>query len=114
MLTDKKGQAEINTSTSGDNIIVPAPSLGHIEIDHLEVMPTGGANTVIIKLAGAGSVVNQSPMQRFEYSFNDNQAYVYDKTTPNSLKLTEATALIINLSAATVVTGFISYRIVGA
>lgn len=114
MLTDKYGQAEINTSSSGDNEIITAPTLGHIEIDHFEIMPTGGANTVIIKLAGASSAANATPMERYEYAFDDNQAYVYDRTTHNSLTLKEATAFIINLSASTKVTGWVSYRIVGA
>lgn len=114
MLTDKRGQAEINTASSGDNTIIAAPSLGHIEIDHLEIMPTGGANTVIIKLAGAGSAANQTPMQRYAYALDDNQAYVYDRTTENAIECTEATAFIINLSASTTVTGFVLYRIVGA
>lgn len=113
MQTDRKFMAEINTSTSGDNTIVAAPTKGHIEIDHMEIMPTGGANTVIVKLAGASSAANQTPMQRFEYAFDDNQAYVYDRTTHNTLECTEATALILNLSAATKVTGFVIGRIVG-
>ena len=114
MLTDKRGHAEINTSTSGDNTIITAPTLGHIEIDHMEIMPTGGANTVIVKLAGAGSAASATPMERFEYAFDDNQAYVYDRTTANGLECKEATAFILNLSASTKVTGFVSYRIVGA
>jgi len=114
MLTDKRGSAEINTSTSGDNTIIAAPAKGHIEIDHLEVMPTGGANTAIFKLAGAGSTANATPMERYEYAFDDNQAYVYDRTTSNSIECLEATAFIMNLSAATKITGMVQYRIVGA
>mgnify|MGYP001613328304 FL=1 len=114
MLTDKRGHAEINTSTSGDNTIITAPILGHIEIDHMEIMPTGGANTVIVKLAGASSAASATPMERFEYAFDDNQAYVYDRTTVNGLECTEAAAFILNLSASTAVTGFVSYRVVGA
>lgn len=113
MLTDRRGQADINTSTAGDNTIIAAPTKGHIEIDHLEIMPTGGANTVIVKLAGAGSASGQNPMQSFTYAMDDNQAYVYDRTNENSMETTEATALILNLSAATKVTGFVLYRVVG-
>lgn len=108
MLTDKRGYAEIATSSSGDNEIIAAPAVGHIEIDHLEIMPTGGANTVRVKLdGGAGSI-------GFQYAFDDQQAYVYDRTTPNTLTVKEATAFILNLSAATAVSGFVLYRIVGA
>ena len=113
MKTDRKIQVEINIDSSGDNEIIAAPSSGHIEIDHIEVMPTGGANTVIFKLAGASSSTNATPMERYEYAFDDNQAYVYDRTTDNSMTLTEATAFIINLSASTKVTGMILARIVG-
>ncbi len=110
---DRKFQAEINTATSGDNTIFAAPSKGHIEIDHLEINPTGGAQTVILKLAGASSTANQTPMQQVEYALDDNQAWVYDRTTPNSLECKEATALILNLGANTRVTGFVLGRIVG-
>jgi hypothetical protein len=113
MLTDRRGHAEINSATSGDLTVIAAPAKGHIEIDHLEIMPTGGANTIIIKLAGASSLDNQSPMQKYEYAFDDNQAYVYDRTTANGLECKEATAFIINLSASTKVTGFVAYRVVG-
>lgn len=112
-MSDRRIQFEINTETSGDNTILAAPSRGHYEIDHMEIMPTGGANTVIVKLAGASSSANQNPMQRYEYALNDNQAYVYDRTTYHSLELTEATALILNLSAATKVTGWGLARLVG-
>ena len=111
---DQRGVAEINTSTSGDNTIISTPTVGHIEIDHIEVMPTGGANTVIFKLAGAASAASATPMERWEYAFDDNQAYVYDRTTHNAIECKEATAFIINLSAATKVTGLVIYRIVGA
>jgi len=113
MLTDKRGFAEISTSSSGDNTIIAAPSSGHIEIDHLEFIPTGGANTIIIKLAGASSAANQTPGQRYAYALDDQQAYVYDRTTASCLECTEATAFILNLSAATAVSGMVQYRIVG-
>ena len=114
MNTDRKIRMEINTSISGDNTIISAPTTrGHIEIDHMEIMPTGGANTVIVKLAGASSAANATPMEQFQYAFDDNQAWVYDRTTNNTLECLEVTALIINLSASTLVTGFVIARIVG-
>jgi len=112
MNTDRKIQAEINTSTSGDNTIIDAPSKGHIEIDKLVIMPTGGANTVKFKLAGAGSSANATPMEQFEFAFDDNQAFV-DDIMKNTLECKEATAFIINLSAATKVTGYVLARVVG-
>lgn len=107
MNSDRKGFAEINTSTSGDNTIIAAPTVGHIEIDHMEIMPTGGANTVRIQLDGTPGIVG------YEYTFDDNQAYVYDRTTNNSLTVSEAQPFVINLSASTKVTGMVQYRIVG-
>jgi len=114
MLTDIRGTAEINSATAGDVTVIAAPTKGHIEIDHLEVMPTGGAQTLIFKIAGASSAANQTPMERWEYDFDDNQAYVYDRTHAASIECTEATAFIVNLAASTAVTGLVQYRIVGA
>ena len=113
MLTDRRGFAKIDQNTAATHIIIAAPTVGHIEIDHLEIMPTGGANTVIFKLFGAASAASATPMERYEYAFDDNQAYVYDRTTHNTLNCKEATDFIINLSAATKVTGVVFYRIVG-
>lgn len=113
MNTDRKFQVEINTATSGDNTLLAAPSKGHIEIDHVEIMPTGGAQTVKLKLAGAASAASQTPMEQVEYALDDNQAWVFDNTAGVPLTCTEATALIINLGAATRVTGFVLGRVVG-
>lgn len=107
MLTDKRGFAKISIATAGDNTIIAAPTLGHIEIDHLEFIPTGGANTVTVKMSSAAA-------DQYAYALDDQQGYSFDRTTPNTLTCTEATAFIINLSASTTVTGFVLYRIVGA
>ena len=106
MLTDKKGRAEIDTSTLGDNTIIAAPSTGHIEIDHISVMPTGGANTLIFK---------DGSTQMFAYELDDNQGYAFDNANinNNTIALSEGQALVLNLSAATQVSGFILYRVVG-
>jgi len=66
-----------------------------------------------VKVAGASSAANQTPMERYSYALDDQQAYVYDRTTPNGITVKEATDFIINLSASTAVTGFVSYRVVG-
>lgn len=113
MNTDRKVRLEINTATSGDNEIIAAPTVGHIEIDHIEIMPTGGANTMKLKLNGASSAAAANPMEQIEYAFDDNQAWVFDRTTPSTIECFEAKALILNLSAATRVTGFVLARIVG-
>lgn len=113
MNTDRELQVEINTATSGDNTLAAALSKGHYEIDHIEIMPTGGAQTIKLKLAGASSAANETPMQQIEYALDDNQAWVYDRTTKNGIKCAEAVALILNLGAATRVTGFAILRVVG-
>lgn len=113
MLTDRKLKVEINTATSGDNTLAAAPTKGHYEIDHIEIMPTGGAQTIKLKLAGASSAANQTPIEQIEYALDDNQAWVYDRTTDNAIEVKEATALILNLGAATRVTGFALLRVVG-
>ena len=113
MVTDRQIRVEINTSSSGDNTLAAALTQGHYEIDHIEVMPTGGANTIKLKLAGASSAASQTPMEQVEYALDDNQAWVFDRTTHNTLIGKEASALVLNLSASTRVTGFILARAVG-
>ena len=106
MLTDRRGFAKISTSASGSTTIISAPTVGHIEIDHLEILPSGGANTVTLNAADAAAA-------QWVYAFDDNQAYVYDRTTPNTITVAEATAFTISLGSATLVTGMVLYRIVG-
>lgn len=102
--SDRKGFARINTATIGDNTIIAAPSKGHIEIDHINILPSGGTNTITLK---SGSTT------KVDYALDDNQALALDIPVQNELALAEAEALVLNLSAATLVTGFVLYRIVG-
>lgn len=106
MNTDRRGFAKIDVSTSGANIIIAAPTVGHIEIDHLEVLPSGGAQTVTFNSADAAA-------KQWAYAFDDNQAYVFDRTTTNSIEVAEATAFSITLGASTAVTGMVLFRVVG-
>ena len=106
MNTDRRGFAKISTSASGSTTIIDAPTVGHIEIDHMEVLPSGGANTVTFNAADAAA-------SQWAYAFDDNQAYVFDRTTTNTITVAEATAFTISLSAATLVTGMVLYRVVG-
>ncbi len=106
MLTDRRGFAKISITSSGSNEIIAAPTKGHIEIDHMECLPSGGANGLTFNSADASAA-------QWAYALDDNQAVVFDRTTPNTITVAEATAFTITLSQATLVTGFILYRIVG-
>lgn len=104
MKTDRRVFAEINTSSAGDNAIIAAPSSGHIEIDQIMLLPSGGANLITFDLGA----------DQFEFAFDDNQAFTYDNITNiNPLTVDDKTAFILNLGSASKVTGFILARIVG-
>jgi len=101
--SDRKARAVISTSSAGDNTIIAAPSAGYIEIDHIDFIPSGGAQTVTLK-DGATTIV--------AYALDDNQGYAFDNTADNPIRLSDATAFVLNLGAATSVTGFVLYRII--
>lgn len=101
----RKARVRINTASSGDNTLVSAISPGIIEIDHITVIPTGGANTLGF-LDGSTTI--------FSLALDDNQAYVFDNSGGEyPITLSNNSALVLNLSAATQVDGFILYRVMG-
>ena len=101
----RKARAEINTSSSGNNTIISAPSSGHIEIDHLNFLPSGGANTIILR---------DGATQWVSYALDDSQGFTFDNTSgDNHIELGETNAFVMNLSAATLVSGFVLYRVIG-
>lgn len=105
MLSDRKARVQIDLSSSGDNTVIAAPGAGkHIEIDHINILPSGGANVVILK-EGSTEIV--------EYGLDDNQLIALDLPIHNSLQLPDNTAFVINLGSATLVSGFVIYRVVG-
>ena len=106
MNSDRKVYARINVSSSGDTTLVSAPDAGaHIEIDHINILPSGGANVVSLKDGASTTIV--------DYALDDNQLVALDLPKGNPMELSAATAFIINLGSATKVTGFVAYRIVG-
>lgn len=102
----RKARAEIDTASSGNNTIISAAGAGtHIEIDFLQVIPTGGANTLTFY---------DGSTQMFAYALDDNQAQTFDNASGDySIDLSDNQAFVLNLSAATQVSGFVIYRVVG-
>ena len=101
----RKARSEIDLSSSGDNTVISAPSSGHIEIDHLNFLPSAGANTIILK---------DGSTQWVSYALDDSQGFTFDNTSgDNHIELSETSAFVMNLSAATQVSGFVLYRVVG-
>lgn len=108
-LPGRKARATIDTATSGENTIIAAPGAGaHIQIDHLTVLPSGGANTIDFRNgSGAGNSI-------VEFPFDDNQAWVFDNASGEyPITLSNNTAFIINLGSATQVDGLVLYRVIG-
>lgn len=98
----------INTSTSGDNTIISAPGAGHyLAIDFLALNPNGGGQTL---------VVNSGTTERFRLVLDDNQPYTFENAIHDPsgiITCGDNESFVINLSAATQVTGYVKYRIVG-
>ncbi len=101
----RRARAEIDIASSGNNTIITAINPGHIEIDHINLIPTGGANTVILR---------DGSTQIASYAFDDNQGFAFDNASGDApLTLSNNSAFVINLSAATQVSGFVLYRVLG-
>lgn|SRR3990167_2128172 len=98
----------INSSTSGDNELVAAPGAGQfLAVDFLVLHPNGGAQTLIVKSAST---------ERFRLVLDDNQPFTFENAIHSEkgvIWCAANEALNLNLSAATQVTGYLVYRIVG-
>ena len=103
---DDLQSVEINTSTLGVNEIIAAPGAGkRIAIDFIQILPSGGANTLQIR---DGTTV------RVRYTMDDQQALTIENVIQHPLgiiKMADNSAFNLNLSAATLVTGFVRYRL---
>ena len=103
--SDRHARAEIDISAASANEIIAAPSSGHIEIDFITILPSGGANTCTF---------SDGVTQMWEMALDDNQAFTFDNGSGNyPIELSNATAFNITLSAATQASGFVLYRVVG-
>jgi len=104
METDRRGQAMFSQATIATFNAIAAPTTGHIEIDHMILMPTGGINNLTLNF-GSDSI---------SFALDDNQALVFDNASGSyPLVCSSATAFKVSLSAATQVSGWILYRVVG-
>jgi hypothetical protein len=105
MLTDRKGFVNVDKATANETVVIAAPGVGkHIEIDHFNLLADGGANTVTLEF-GATKIA--------EYNLASGQAIAFDAPANNALSSGINEAFNLTLSAATSVTGFVLYRIVG-
>lgn len=105
MTHGRKARIKIEAASSGDNSIITAPTKGHIEIDHIYFV-TDDAVDVILK--NGASAAMTGPME-----YGANGTFAFDNTSDNAIELAEATAFIINLSAAVGINGWVVYRVVG-
>lgn len=108
MRMDRKIRARINITTAGDNTIIAAPTgTGqYLEIDHIDFLAAGGANTVTLK-EGAATIS--------DYDLQAYQGYNLDfnNVDRNKIVLPINTAFILNLSAATKVQGIVLAQVGG-
>lgn len=100
-------KADISISSSGDSIIIAAPTDGYIAIDHINFIPTTAVSVQFKD--GATSYGGAYPLDA-------KQAFVLENAMGSDkgvITLTPKTAFVINLSGATQVSGFLRYRIIG-
>lgn len=101
----------IDTTTSGDNTILAAPTDGSFyAIDFITLNPGGGANLTTLKNIQALA----DAVQNIVMDLNDNQPITFENAIhePNGILRTKVNgAFVINLTAATRITGFMIYRI---
>lgn len=101
-------KADINAASSGDNIIIAAPSFGYLAIDFITLIPSS-AVTVQMK---NGSTSYGGPLP-----LDQKQPFTFENTLHNEsgvITCLPGEAFVINLNAAVQVGGFIRYRIVGS
>ena len=107
MISEDLLKADIDTSTSGDNTIISAPSQGYIAIDFITMLPTS-AVTVQMK-DGATDYGGPLPLDA-------KQPFTFENVTGHDrgvITISNGNSFVINLSGAVQVGGFVRYRIVG-
>jgi len=108
MLLEKSYKADIDISTSGDNTIIAAPTgtSVYIAIDHINLIP---------EEAVAMQIKDGETSYGGAYDFTSNQGFVLENTVQcqdGIITLSANSALVLNLSAAVQVSGFVRYRII--
>lgn len=104
---EKLKNAVISIATSGDNIVITAPSRGYIAVDNLNLVPDAAVGLKLISGTTDLSGV---------YSLTSNQGFYMDNSFGNQdgvITCKNEEALIINLDGAIQCSGFIRYRIIG-
>lgn len=101
----RKARIKIEADGSGDNTIIAAPTKGHIEIDHIYFVADDAVDVV---LKNGASAAMTGPME-----YGASGTFAFDNTNQNPIELSEATAFIINLSAAVGINGWVVYRVIG-
>lgn len=100
-------RAAINTAAAGDNTIIAAPATGAIHITHLTMQNTSAAPSTVILKNGAAA------MNGTGYLLNASGGnYTFDAPGgPGSgdITLSNASAFVINLSAANQLNGHVLY-----
>lgn len=107
MRMDRKIRARINIASSGDNLIIAPQGLGNmLEIDHIDFLASGGANTVTLK-DGATTIV--------DYDLLTGQGYTLDfnNIDRNKLMLSSNSTFTINLLNSTKVQGLVLAAVSG-
>lgn len=103
---EKRYQVAISKNTQAIAEIVPAPGPGkRLAIDFITLNPSGGANNVTMTFTIAPVFV-----------LNDNQPLTFENTMHDPegvLHCDDNQAFSLTLSAATLVEGFLTYRIIG-
>jgi len=110
MLTERQYTAAIDISSSGDNIIITAPTStagpsAYVAIDHINLIPTTAVS--LIFKSGTNELSGTYPLDAKQTIVLDNSTasqYGVIKCNPNE-------NFIINLGGAVQVSGFVNYRI---
>lgn len=104
-------KADINISAAGDNTVIVGPtenSSCYIAIDHINMVPASAVN---VQLKDGGTAYGGA------YPLAQNQGFVIENAMENEhgiITLSPNQPLVINLSSAVQVSGFIRYRILGS
>ncbi len=103
---EKRIQLSVDTSTVGDNTLIAAPGSGkYLAIDYVVLIVSGGAQEINL-LSGSTNLLPAD--------LDDNQTLLIDNTIHDPegvFKCADNEAFILNLGAATRVTGYIKYRV---